>query len=66
VYFQRPELLPVSLASITNADDLNRLRAGFAEDYAPVADPEAILRRIETLQLFDIRRLRFLESGPRL
>jgi hypothetical protein len=42
-------LLPVSFAAITNADDLNRLRAGFAKDYPPVAVPEAIMWRIETL-----------------
>jgi len=54
---------PVSFASITNADDLNRLRARFAKDYAPITVPEAIMWRIETLSLFDIAGFGFEEAG---
>ena len=45
-------LTPVSFAAITNADNFDRLHTDFANDHAPVANPEAILRRIETMQMF--------------
>ena len=58
--------LAVGLAAIPNADDLNGFRAYSAEDDGPCADPEAVLRRIETLQLADVAGLGFKQAAQLL
>lgn len=44
------------------ADDFDDVAAGFVEDQSPVADSEAVARRIIVLKLLDVAGIRFEKS----